>query len=194
MARVSGRKKLDADQIIKDVIGKEGMIHFSFVRHPFERLVSAFVDKGNRIVHRTGNKFTDFVDGLLQMAKDKGCFETPYKCRINLHLKPQMARCYYCSIKYHVIGKQETFSDDAAYIIFKRNLESQLSPDLQLYAFTNDTTSKGLKKPAAKIEFPTERAASYFKQLSQEQIRFLEELYKWDFKVFGYDPAPYYNL
>ncbi len=95
----------------------DGLLVFSFVRHPFERcdigsnlvscstysdrfvsrLISAFEHKvvysdykGLRT--KTGGNFTKFVDELLDWAEEKKCFGSLAKCTIDVHFRPQVGR------------------------------------------------------------------------------------------------------
>ena len=102
---------------------KLGLHTFSFIRHPFERLVSCYVDrvlvgldpttKWNR------QPFQAFVQDLLIQAKHQKCEERPYDCKVNSHYRPLMSRCMYCDINYDAFVSQENYAEDLAYIFYR---------------------------------------------------------------------------
>ena len=107
---------------------------FTIVRHPFERLVSAYRDKfelakkyayiynhyAAQILNITINKskinsrghhirrptFSEFVEYLLRTPVDQ----------YNDHWVPYWLHCHICDIEYDVIGKMETINEDIDFI------------------------------------------------------------------------------
>ncbi|KAG0433541.1 hypothetical protein HPB47_019846, partial [Ixodes persulcatus] len=94
-----------------------------FVRHPFERLVSAYADKAlgprARIVYfydrywndipgvrATGRNLTfpEFIDYILNQTVNQ----------MDSHWAPYYVTCQPCTVKYEVVGKLETASGDLA--------------------------------------------------------------------------------
>ncbi|WAR28899.1 CHSTE-like protein [Mya arenaria] len=105
---------------------------FIFVRNPYARLYSGYIDKvytptgrcwienwgkvANTI--RNGSKdyeyditFREFVQYILQLYKDNKT--------INAHFQPMTEICDACAIPYTFIGHLETFVDDAKYLIIR---------------------------------------------------------------------------
>ena len=100
------------------------------------RLASAYVDKvleADYLQSKYGisdiHTFSEFVNHVLAQYKQSGCYksyDTP--CfDIDVHWRPFNARCSYCDIPYHMIGRIETFGDDFKYILLKQNLTSDIS-------------------------------------------------------------------
>ena len=151
---------------------------FSFVRHPFDRLVSAYTDKvlghasGANLSSLAGKSFPEFIDHVLQDARR--CGSNP-ACHVNNHWRPQYMECLHCDFDYDVVGKVETFADDVKYIVIKQNL-THLIP-------VNVTT---LKTHASKDIAQKHRTMNYFCQLTKGQIRSLCDFYKLDFELFDY--------
>ena len=172
---------------------------YTFVRHPFERLVSAYRDKfelapkfayifnhfaakilnmtipapiktgGHRVIRRP--TFSEFVDYLLRTPVDQ----------FNDHWVPYYLHCHLCEIEYDVIGKMETFKDDSDFITEESGLASY-----------NITLPWANKKSSIKSK--ENSSLDYFKQLSKSQIEGLHQLYLPDFEMFDYDVTPYLSL
>ena len=189
---VSIRKLLNA------YFQKNQMLSFSFVRHPFERIVSAYKDKflRNRTIASTtvqrydiesNATFPEFIDLVLQQHQEqKTCIlsrSDTFCDHIDIHWKPFNSRCLFCDITYNVIGKAESFNDDVRYIILKQNLE-KLIP-------LNTTVLRLNYKPDQKQRDAKKEALAYFSLLSKLQIDKLYEFYHFDFELFDYDADCY---
>ena len=169
-----------------DFTDKHKLLKVSFVRHPYERLISCYENKvihdpdAERMYFEIVEKYNDtsfatFVDYVLEAATKKNCFARSSNCWINRHFRPYYSNCFHCHIEYDVIGHLEDSADDVAYIAAKLNLTSFL-PELSK---TRNKT-KGKKS--------NDWVKSYMSQLSKEQKEKLFELYKLDFALFGYEP------
>ena len=116
---------------------------FSIVRHPFERLASAyqnkFVDCNNSIckkyaknleVHYGENSFGKFVQMILDQS-EKNCQQLN-NCKLDNHWKPFISRCAYCDVRYSVIAKAETIEEDQKYIGHMANVTFQQTGNIGL--------------------------------------------------------------
>jgi len=126
-----------------------GLLKFVFVRHPFDRIISAYEDKVvasnvfkkgeyglnwynanlnfNPIYADKDNSFNSFVQLVLDSAKQKDCYQQPVsECDIEHHVRPYLPWCLYCDVDYDVIGKLEDFDEDMAYIAEKLNITEKL--------------------------------------------------------------------
>ena len=162
---------------------------FSFVRHPFERLVSAFKDKRN--VKGKNLTFPEFVHQVLEekdMFQIFGKSSKPFK-RLSMHWKPYSEHCHFCDIPYKVIGRTENFAEDVKYIILKNKLEKVLPIDVA-GAAKNKAENKAENSDSIGKDPQTE-ALSYFSQINKNEVNKLYEKYRMDFEMFSYDASPY---
>ncbi|XP_006823802.1 carbohydrate sulfotransferase 8-like [Saccoglossus kowalevskii] len=185
-------------QTIKDA-GKEfdDFVKFLFVRHPFKRLLSAYRNKfenpdewgliypknyGRSIIKKyrpkatnsslqTGNDvtFSEFVKYVLDESdrEPEG---------LNMHWLPMYLSCDVCSRRFNFIGKFETLHNDAKHLLQKIHATNVVEfPESESCATHVTNSSK------------EETYHSYFKELTQGEIRKLYKLYRPDFKMFGYN-------
>jgi len=169
-----------------------------FVRHPFERILSAFRDKledpslkgakfneyyynkyGRRIVMHyrrekiTGPtykypRFSEFIHYILDR-------DLRYD---DEHWGPYYKECTPCHIKYNFIGHFETLYWDIHLLANKTNLTSQW--DDQNDYFQSSTYKK--------------ISQEYFATIERDVIRRLYKRYKIDFEMFGYDAEEYIKM
>nr|SVE75981.1 EOG090X0C3N [Daphnia hispanica] len=168
----------------------EHFMKFMFIRHPFERLVSAFRNKfgqnssssdyfrsryGRQIVkqYRTNASeeslsrghdvtFREFVQYIIDPR-------TVARASFNEHWRPMVDLCLPCTIQYNVIGKYESLMDDAWLVLEKANLNQKVSfPRSERPSSTNSLVEE------------------YTKHLSQEELLHLYHIYEMDFRLFDY--------
>jgi len=168
----------------------EHFMKFMFVRHPLERLLSAYRNKfyqnysssqyfrvryGTNIIkkYRThpSNEslqfghdvtFTEFVKYLVDP-------QTTSKTHYNEHWRPMMELCSPCHIHYDVIGKYETLLDDAWFVLQKAKLSHLIEfPQTQKASSTNSLIGE------------------YIAPLTQQQLSDLYHIYQFDFTLFNY--------
>ena len=162
------------------------------VRHPFERLLSAYRDKledhrrgvqhgtlhyyrkyGRRIVshYRKSNSsrveptFEEFVDYLI---------DTDLALYADDHWIPFYLFCTPCLVDYDLIVHFETLDED--FLLLLRQLNVEEGPSWKHMTLGGASS---------------EVAHSYFSQLTKAKVEELFEKYRLDFKLFGYDAAPY---
>ncbi|XP_045107618.1 carbohydrate sulfotransferase 11-like isoform X2 [Portunus trituberculatus] len=160
---------------------------FLFVRHPVERVISAFRNKfemnytssayfkkrfgvkimkkyrkgvSPRSIPNTGHgvKFPEFVSYLIDTKKEQ----------FNEHWALVSSLCYPCDVNYDYIGKYETLADDSQYIL------EQIGAPPFLH-FPEVVPSK----TSAVVE-------TYFNSLTPQQQSDLVKIYKDDFQIFDY--------
>lgn len=167
---------------------------FLFVRHPFERLVSAYRNKfiesynltlfkklyGRRIIKhfrhnpdakslKTGEgvSFSEFVNYLLSSDPEY----------MDRHWKQFDLLCHPCLVYYDYVGHFENLIPEA------NDLLRTLQVD-DVTRFPGNITSK-YKQASSDL------AQKYFKELSKKQIEGLKNLYRHDFNMFGYSSEDY---
>ena len=140
---------------------------FTFVRHPFERLVSAYNDK----INTEKVPFSEFADRVIKRFGE----QIPDR-----HWKTFVSRCQHCYIPYTVIGRMETFQEDVQYIILKNKLEKLLPLDKAL-------KFKSINSSKKDANYTTQITLEKFSQLSNDQIKKLYKIYQLDFELFDYD-------
>lgn len=159
---------------------------FIFVRHPFERLLSAYRNKleqhylssryfqarfGRYIIKRYRKQPSEYA----LLHGDDVTFEEfvayvtdPENKAFNEHWKPIYSLCHPCSIHYDIIGKYETLYQDSDYILTKIGMKNLEFP----YTSKPSKTTVNMRK--------------YYKNLTSESIWKLYDIYQLDFRLFGY--------
>lgn len=171
----------------------ENYFSFIIVRHPLERLLSAYRDKlqfalpltyhkqlGNNIIkqyrkpkpskrtptHRWPT-FAEFVAYLLDCRKRGD--------RLDMHWTPITEFCTPCMFKFDVVAKIETLDEDQQYVIEKAGLKEVLQS--QWKNAGHGPTS--------------DHVAKYYAKLKRSDILRLYKLYKYDFQLFNYSIKEY---
>ncbi|XP_022907704.2 carbohydrate sulfotransferase 11 [Onthophagus taurus] len=161
-------------------------LSFLIVRHPLERLMSAYKDKlqhalphsyhqqlGNQIIKKYRSKtfrksdtrwpsFEEFILYLFDCIKDG---ET-----LDMHWTPITEFCTPCMFDFDVIAHTETLQEDQEYIIFKAGLQHKIKPEWK---------NSGRGVTAQQIE-------KYYSQITRAQILQLYHIYRYDFELFNY--------
>ncbi|XP_006811497.1 carbohydrate sulfotransferase 11-like [Saccoglossus kowalevskii] len=169
-------------------IDKRRCISFLFVRHPFQRLLSAYRSKlenpdrhamekriGVEILSKfrenastpiinSGKSVTfyEFVQFVLSSKKTSG---------FNEHWDYQHKLCSVCEHSYDFIGHVENIVEESNYLLHSIGVTNVNFPEYSYHA-TNSSDENVYFK--------------YFSQIPTEDIIKLYELYKMDFKLFGY--------
>lgn len=181
--------KFSADEIISRL---ETYTKFFFVRHPMERLVSAYRNKfqnqnnsyfpqryGRQIIklyrpnatthsleHGTDVQFSEFVDYLVD-TEVRGYEKNP-------HWAPITSLCHPCDIRYDFVGQLETLSSDADAILSRLGV-------VDVVHFPARADTYGLYAPSAEL------LASTFSEVPHSKLRRLLALYGGDMEAFGYN-------
>ncbi|XP_034230799.1 carbohydrate sulfotransferase 11 [Thrips palmi] len=162
---------------------------FLIVRHPFERLLSAYRNKleqqyssskyfqtrfGRHIVktyrknpsnhsllHGDDVTFSEFVTYLTTESGPEGEY--------NEHWKPIHQLCAPCALRYDIIGKYETLYEDADYLLHQLGESPSAFPRFARPSNTTATLGK------------------YFGSLTVDLLRKIYSVYEIDFRLFGYN-------
>lgn len=155
-----------------------------FVRHPFDRLVSAFRSKAETPRETASYFYENFWDRVMMTLR--GSDNVNQTSRLTFpefvwylahtlernydpHWAPYWSRCDPCIVDYDFIGKMETADHDFSYAFEKVGL--------------NETSHWWQNaKP-----HPRSLTLKYFSQLTDEEVLTLYRIYKLDFLLFGYD-------
>ena len=162
---------------------------FVFVRHPLDRLLSAFREKFEHftrfherfqkiyaptilrnfrpgvtdevIAKGKGVTFKEFVQYVIRQHKIGG--------HMNVHWMSYWDLCRPCQRHYDFIGKIETMTTDADYV-------------LRTFLGHNDPPKFPQRNSLGESDLQ-----SYFDQLEEQEVESLIEVYKKDFEIFGYE-------
>ena len=160
------------------------ILSFVMVRHPFDRLVSAYYDKiigvgkWPKTVKLIEESFgdndtstqvtpTEFIEFVINEGQKKNLY------KINEHWRPQIANCPFCAFSYDVYAKYETADEDTAYILLKTNLTHLKSVGV----VNGDQVNHGTKKDRNKLFWSQVNA----KHLIDLQAMFIEDLILFDY-------------
>ncbi|XP_077983215.1 carbohydrate sulfotransferase 11-like [Glandiceps talaboti] len=182
-------------QIMERTRRLETYFKFIFVRHPFERILSAFRDKfestaswdlyfpktyGPQIIqrYRTGSnrtlntsqmniQFREFIQFIIDSGPRTSAFDH--------HWRPIYQLCSVCDIAYDLIGKFENLDKEALYVLKRAGVNGNVSfPHSDVHS-TNTSNADILHR--------------YYSTIPENNMRRLYELYQPDFELFGY-PFP----
>ena len=176
---------------------------FTFFRNPYERLVSAYINKAlqknGTYVKQFSNPchwlkiqeqfskfkltFSQFIDCLLFNAKTDFRKHSTTSEQLDLssrsagiyldhHWAPQVHLSKPCTTNYTLIGSHEHFVDDTSAIIKILNFNSTVPKA--------NSSPRSYKKPLS----------YWYNQLEPAMISDLQELYRLDFQIFGYNSTP----
>ncbi|KAK8735269.1 hypothetical protein OTU49_005594 [Cherax quadricarinatus] len=180
-------------------------LKFMVVRHPFERVLSAYRDKledyerdikdrggyyyaiyGKRIV-KAYRKFTSDDENHTYSLRKEPTFREFVHYLLDTdveeydeHWRPVSLLCTPCHIRYDIIAKMETLSKDADFILYHRGLSSAVHME---WSHKTDQTKK-----------TSDVAKTYFSQLTSNEVKQLYYKYIIDFLMFEYELEPYLKL
>lgn len=167
---------------------------FLFVREPFTRLLSAFLDKFEKHVQLFEDKYgrkiiKTYRDNPSAESLKRGHDVTfaefiqyrtdPETREKNPHWSLYYDLCHVCDISYDFIGSFENAEIEVPFVI--KNVIKVNSSKLQDLTWRPSGTSDILLE--------------YYSQVSKENIRKIYNIYKIDFELFGYSfPGPLEQL
>ena len=139
---------------------------FMFVRHPLERIVSAYRD-GKPGMFKLFKKrkqplnFTTYIDRILNK---KGHFARP--------LRPINELCKPCEVNYDFVASLDNFDREIITILTEVGAENKVNIPQR------NVTGYKERKSSSVVE-------EYYKDVPLEKIKALEAIYKTDFDLFG---------
>jgi hypothetical protein len=159
---------------------------FVFLRHPFERILSAFRDK--LVDPRMESSWGGLRNRLKHMyrpscqQKVTGCEAEPLKLGefVQFLIDPRTSRpydphwrqvdelCQPCSIRFDFIGHFETFVEDRMYVMRRLGIDKLVQFPSPLTHNTSDLVTK------------------YFAEVPPADVERLRQIYRADFDLFGY--------
>lgn len=193
LAKATGIKDISSYHPKKALSILENYYKVMFVRDPWERLLSAYIDKftkinkyneyfhmkyGRRIIKyfrknstmKSLNKgrnvtFPEFVK-FVRNQWEKGE-------RMNAHWAPMVKLCQPCKVQYDFIGKFETFSEDSSVVLSR----------ITQHNCNGTISNTGYKhvSPTRKLLF------KYYGKLNHDDLLSLQKIYHYDFRAFGYN-------
>jgi len=173
--------------------------HFNFVtiRHPFERILSAYRDKfflnGNAKFEqdKVERWYKKFGQTILKNYRKTTPSDPKYNkaptfrefveylvdlpiSKFDDHWKPMYMQCMPCHIQYRVIARLETLSADSAHILQSIGVSSRLPKSHT----TQGKTTNNL-------------VSTFYSEINSELLSKLYNLYKFDFLLFNFSATEY---
>ena len=149
---------------------------FAVVRHPWQRLVSAYLDFKTRS-RNPENKAGKLARGSFSGFLRDSVLKNNYSCTNggcasvnNHHWRSMDVSCSFCAVNYTVISTMESFGEDYARISAKLGLGEVKAERSNVHG-------------GSKIEQLT---VEHFKEVPVGIKRRLRKIYKYDLKLFGY--------
>jgi len=148
---------------------EENPLSIVHVRHPFERLASGYLDK---IIWK-GMSFHQFVEFVISESRLEQDLQY---LRMNIHWRPMIAHCFFCSINYTVISKMETYSEDKDRFLKMVGIKENIKEERM-----NVRGGESIQ----------DKTRDLFKEIKGKDLEALKRLYKYDLELFDYDPHVY---
>lgn len=176
-------------------------LRFIIVRHPFTRLLSAYIDKMTTltpnpptfnfrelqldIIKRYRGKetadsstFPTFAEFVQFVIDSTASLKTLQDWRTVVCWTPYWARCGVCAHDFQLIMKIETLDEDERFLVTLADLaELKKAREWRHSGGNNSSTAK-----------------KYFRELSTQQMLQLYQRYQLDFQMFGYSIHQYLPL
>ncbi|CAH2042376.1 unnamed protein product, partial [Iphiclides podalirius] len=172
-------------------------ITFLIVRHPLERLASAYNDKivhawpksfHDKMGHRIIRKYRKHLDGKPTPTERYPVFEefvayvldeARAKRTLDMHWTPYTNFCTPCKFNFDVILKFETLDEDQRFLIQMARLQDVVKPEWR-------NSGKGTNT--------LHNINHLYSRLKKSQLDGLHKLYRYDFQLFNYTIDNYYEI
>lgn len=162
-----------------EVLHSKKYFRFSFVRNPYTRIVSSFLEKvdtehlGNRTYFRNNLGFglkekVSFTDFLKVISKQK-------INQMDIHWCPQTNLLGFEKMTYSFIGRFENFGNDLEYVAIKILKDEAIN------------TSQFLETARRHSVNANSRLNNF---ITDEAIKYIQKIYADDFKHFNYSTNP----
>ncbi|XP_063221440.1 carbohydrate sulfotransferase 9-like [Bacillus rossius redtenbacheri] len=179
------------------------MTRFLIVRHPFERLLSAYRDKlehrrgkmyyyeryGRQIVSLYRKKPPNAMLAAMQPREPTFPEFVRYvveRRRFDEHWRPYHNECSPCTLRYQYILKTESLDLEERYLVQVlglHNLSSFHKASLRRIHNVNPSGRTG-----------SQQARHYYSQVPQDLVQKLYQIYANDFEMFNYTATDYFNV
>ena len=169
------------------------------VRHPFERILSAYRDK---LEHRKDREFyyrhygrqivKSQREGNSTFAnRDEPTFVEFLKFLVKTHIfdehwRPFTAECAPCQMNYQIILKMESVEEEQLFLATKLNLLDCLIAVNSTGWLWENTNPNGRTEH--------KYAEEYYREVPQQLLQQVYTLYETDFRLFEYSPTEYFNF
>jgi len=175
------------------------MTRFMIVRHPFERILSAYRDKlehrkdrefyyrlyGRQIVKsQRGDNSTfanraepTFVEFLRYLVETK---------KYDEHWRPFTTECAPCAMNYQIILKMESLEEEQLFLATKLNLLD--------YLFALNSTGWLLQNTNPNGRTEHNYTEQYYREVPLQLLQQVYTLYEADFRLFDYSPKKYFDF
>ncbi|XP_049542502.1 carbohydrate sulfotransferase 11-like [Anopheles darlingi] len=170
---------------------------FIIVRHPFERLISAFEDRMvsmrnpyySRMSRAIYERYSGDTPGdksgtisfrhFVQFIIDDVAYNKQQTSALDIHWAPMYQLCTVCLAKYHMIIKLETYARDVEVLIKQTGLQGKIKP-VHINHGRKETTEILIQR--------------YFSEITDKQMEALYSIYELDFLLFGYSAEKYFQI
>lgn len=175
------------------------MTRFMIVRHPFERILSAYRDK---LEHRQDREFyyktygKNIVKSQRKVNSTSANRDEPTfvefleyvvkKRTFDEHWRPFTAECAPCEMNYQIILKMESIAEEQLFLTTKLNLLHHL--------FTLITTGWLMHNTNPNGRTEHDHAQQYYKEVPKQLLQQVYMVYEEDFRLFDYSPKEYFNF
>lgn len=155
---------------------------FTFVRNPYDRVLSAYLEKlnGERILEKyrrlpgSGEASMEGFNLFLSYLDAKGLYE-------NRHWWPQTELLFQPAKDFSFIGKIEQMVSDMGKVLADNGFDPLLAAKLER------PHQKELERGDARITSARTRTGAFY---SERSVEIVSRLYQSDFETFGYDIKP----